>query len=169
MRRNRRGRQILDHQLVRHRNHDQLSVDATGAQQWKATLLIACKPQDAGCQLRISCGDSMHEFVVVESDDLSFKQIQKRVQTDSEAGPTFATRHGSKLAGIFRRDSVTLVTAFRKSGSSASIALGLILPRSNLSNWNRQKTSLNVRVGILRLEICRRICPAESSNLHSNT
>jgi arylsulfatase A len=64
------------------------SIDATEAQQWKATLLIACKPQDAGCRFRILGGDSKREIVVAESHHPDFNQSRERVPPS----PRYAVR-----------------------------------------------------------------------------
>ncbi len=70
------------------------SVDATAAQQWKATLLVACEPQDAGCRLRISSGNSMRDFVVPESHQTDFKRSRERVPPS----PPYAGRNWRELS-----------------------------------------------------------------------
>lgn len=111
------------------------SVDAAAAQQWKATLLVACKPQDAGCRLRISCGDSINEFVVVESDDLNFKQSQERVPPS----PHYAVRNWrERSVGTLRlshgRQEIRIIGVNRPGAHFTEIKALRLEPSKNTSH-----------------------------------
>ena len=69
-------------------------VESPETRQWKATLLFACKPEDAGCRFRISCGDSELEFVLPESHQRDFKHSTERVPPS----PHYAVRTWRELS-----------------------------------------------------------------------
>jgi arylsulfatase A len=70
------------------------SVESPETRKWKATLLFACRPEDAGCRFRISCGDSEQEFVIPESENRGFNHSQERVPPS----PHYAVRTWRELS-----------------------------------------------------------------------
>ncbi|MGZ0173350.1 MAG: hypothetical protein ACKVHE_27820, partial [Planctomycetales bacterium] len=110
-------------------------VDAAEAQQWKATLLFSCKPQDVGCRFKIVCGNSTSEFVVAEGHDLAFSQSQERVPPS----PHYAVCNWRELTGgnLFRshgRQEIWIICVNRPGANFAEIKARRLEPSRNASH-----------------------------------
>lgn len=68
-------------------------IDVPESSPWKFSLLCACRPENAGGQLRISCGASSREFVVPESDNTTFDVSRERIPPS----PHYATRTWQRI------------------------------------------------------------------------
>lgn len=70
------------------------SVDVPEKSLWSFSLLCASRPENSGCRFQLSCGSSSIEFVVPESDNLTFNASRERIPPS----PHYATRTWQKLA-----------------------------------------------------------------------
>jgi len=55
---------------------------------------VTCRPEDAGCRLRMSCGDVGHEPVVTDSHESGFKTSHERIPPS----PHYAIRQWQELS-----------------------------------------------------------------------
>lgn len=70
------------------------NLDVPESQQWQATLLYACRPEDAGCRFQISHGNVGHEFDVTDRHESSFKNSHERIPPS----PHYAIREWQELS-----------------------------------------------------------------------